>query len=448
MGQPNIQPCGNCPYPICDPGLIVCDSISASKSKCGATDPSFSTNHKYWLKKSYCFYDSLFAVDTYDPDSPGCPLTRITSCDFRCGTLPDYRVPPAGFKNPTDGLYYKKRTATWHQAYDYDVTTTDTSADGTVVTSRSIHQTLDTVDTDTYECVGGIVTLVHGYVSGTYILSTNSRNLDQTGNPPRSYDAYDHASSSGSCSRDSSGVWTGSETGTENWGTSDPSVSPSSGSFSLSADLAPGGSHDWGNVGDNVTSGSLTPTITDDTTYTYSDPIDSAPSDLYENEYTTDSLKSKTVSSLPSYPGTYSGSCSAILNLSADEYSYTIRRTKPQLKHYPTSTCYLKVWIRARFRPSGGTGSTDVLTDIDPYEWVGTGNPCLTDATKLYNDDANKITFDLPELTEADCPSNGSIFYEIKKWSCQAGYEPDDPNDDGSRPSPDTHPNGYAGANG
>lgn len=74
--------------------------------------------------------------------------------------------------------------------------------------------------------------------------------------------------------------------------------------------------------------------------------------------------------------------------------------------HYPTPTCYLKVWFKG--------GNT--------YEWMGSGYPCFADPSKSSNAQENVI---IGEATgENDC------YLEILKWSFLPEYEPDitDPN--------------------
>ncbi len=146
----------------------------------------------------------------------------------------------------------------------------------------------------------------------------------------------------------------------------------------------------------------------------------------YSSENTgesTSSLISRTVAALPSYPETWGGSCSAFRNLSPDESSYSIRKFKWRLKHQPSGTCYIKVWLQKRFHPEGATDdSGDTITPLPHYEWNGTGNPCLADPTKSFDDDANKITSD---PNEEDVPStDGTTTIEILKYSCVKGYEP------------------------
>ena len=153
------------------------------------------------------------------------------------------------------------------------------------------------------------------------------------------------------------------------------------------------------------------------------------------DEYTNDMLYAAVLAAMPAYGGTYTPSsiagidAEAYYHLSPDGSSLTLASVKARLKHYPSGTCYLKVWVRSRFQPETfeggvymGTGAPDTLTDIAPYEW--TGSPCMPDPTKAYDDPANAISFDLPDLAPPE--SNGDVVYEIKKYSCVQGYEPPD----------------------
>lgn len=170
------------------------------------------------------------------------------------------------------------------------------------------------------------------------------------------------------------------------------------------------------------------------------------------NEYTTAQLIADTIALLNHYCIDFGGdadrvattSCSAFRDLSTDELTCTIARTKWKVRHYPTASCYLKVWVRKRFRPQGTTGSADVLTDLAAYLWSGMPKDeglCLKDSTKPPNHVDNRI--DSFATEELEPPTNGTTTIEMKKWSCLEGYEPDDPLANGNRPSPDLHPNGW-----
>jgi hypothetical protein len=101
---------------------------------------------------------------------------------------------------------------------------------------------------------------------------------------------------------------------------------------------------------------------------------------------------------------------------------------KYRLKFKPPGTCYLKVWFRKTTVTHGDStavppvaGST-TYDDSVIYEWNGTGNPCLTDATKPYSDDAN-LVYSPP--TEISVPTiNGYIEIRVLKYSCVKDYEP------------------------
>ena len=80
--------------------------------------------------------------------------------------------------------------------------------------------------------------------------------------------------------------------------------------------------------------------------------------------------------------------------------------------HAPSGTCYLKVWLQKRL--------VDDVSPLGPYEWIGTGNPCLAEPLLAYNATGNLIT---PEWAYDAATEYHSV--EIVKWSCLPGYEPD-----------------------
>jgi hypothetical protein len=170
------------------------------------------------------------------------------------------------------------------------------------------------------------------------------------------------------------------------------------------------------------------------------------------DEFTTAMLIANTIAALNHYTPTFggdragfnSGDCSAFRNLSSTESSYSIRRTKYRVRHQPTASSYLRVWLRKRFRPVGTFGSSDVLTDLADYIWTGTpssGNLSMADSSHRYSDVQNQINGDIRE--ELEPAENGTATVEIKKWSCVQGYTPDDPQSSGARPFPDNNPNGF-----
>jgi hypothetical protein len=114
--------------------------------------------------------------------------------------------------------------------------------------------------------------------------------------------------------------------------------------------------------------------------------------------------------------------------LGTSELSATVRRKiKYRLRHLPSGTCYLKVWIRKTFTPAATVPPTDPLPaptiTESTYEWVGTGNPCLTVPTDAIDAESQKIS---GTPIEVPVPSGlGTTAVEILKYSCVSGYEPD-----------------------
>jgi len=151
----------------------------------------------------------------------------------------------------------------------------------------------------------------------------------------------------------------------------------------------------------------------------------------------TSSLIARTIAALPDWGGWDEWGAGDYLDVIRSlspapiEYSYSIRRIKWRIQHYPTGTCYLKVWLQKRFEDGIGD---PVLTPLAPYTWTATGNPCFPDPTKEPYDDANLL---LTEEQEEDEPStNGITTIEIVKFSCVEGYEPADGQPNGFPPAP------------
>lgn len=165
-------------------------------------------------------------------------------------------------------------------------------------------------------------------------------------------------------------------------------------------------------------------------------PASSSPSSFshqdisISDEYTTAQLISNTLGGLPAWPDTWNDSPVAYRNLSPDEFSLSVKSIKCKLKHYPTGTCYLKVWIDKVFTPKNpdGTDGTPEVTPVEPYVW-DVGAPGLSDPSKAYTDESN-IVDDMPEI-EVDAPdTNGRVELTIRKFTCLRNYEPPD---DGSK---------------
>jgi hypothetical protein len=80
------------------------------------------------------------------------------------------------------------------------------------------------------------------------------------------------------------------------------------------------------------------------------------------------------------------------------------------------------VWLRKRFVPED-TALDPVITELAPYVWNGSGNPCYADTTKPPTHADNLI--EGPPQNENEPATDGTTFIEIVKWSCVPTYEPD-----------------------
>lgn len=95
------------------------------------------------------------------------------------------------------------------------------------------------------------------------------------------------------------------------------------------------------------------------------------------NEYTTSELIANTISALPSYPNTWTGTCSSYFDLPWDELTCTIRRFKYKFQ-LPTLTgysCYKITW------KEGGVDKSYLWNGSDTETPVYTVNEPLTNGT-------------------------------------------------------------------
>jgi hypothetical protein len=141
-----------------------------------------------------------------------------------------------------------------------------------------------------------------------------------------------------------------------------------------------------------------------------------------EEGESTEELISRVTSDLPPYPSDWGwGSGSASRDLSPDESSFSLSKIKWRLQHQPTGTCYLKVWMRRVTTPEDGEPE---YSDIAPYTWTGSGNPCFDDPERAPWAEENFIYG--PEAEIGTPSEDGTITVEIVKWSCVEGYTPPD----------------------
>lgn len=295
-----------------------------------------------------------------------------------------------GFINPADGFYYAVRTTL--------------SING--ITSVSTRSIIDGICVTSTVCSGVITITYSGSDSFGSYTSTETR----TYNADCTFTVTFEGSSSYS--------WTNTE-----WNES----------YSCQSTQASDGS--W--------SGTTTSPAGPDTTYNFcyypesgSQVVTPAPLAAavvtYTERLSTDDLISQTVEALPEWPDSWSGGgCTAIAtrNLHKSEASYSISRTQWRMRHAPTITCYLKVWLRKRFQ--GATQFHVWQEPVTPppidtlleYTWTGTGNPCFTDPLKTFFDVDNIIFGE--ENTENEPETNGTTYIYVLKVSLVEGYEPD-----------------------
>ena len=109
-------------------------------------------------------------------------------------------------------------------------------------------------------------------------------------------------------------------------------------------------------------------------------------------EYTTAQLKSDTLAALPAYPGTWSGTCSSLQDLSTDELTDTIRRVKFRFT-FPNLTGY-QCWgfdYAFRFHPDGGGPVVPILEST--YNWNGVDTELIIEILEgaQYGETANGV---------------------------------------------------------
>jgi hypothetical protein len=149
---------------------------------------------------------------------------------------------------------------------------------------------------------------------------------------------------------------------------------------------------------------------------------------VYSSEFTTEQLIEMGEIAVEEYPYDWGPLVSATNDinweLSPLEESFSIQRTKYRIVHWPIPTCYLKVWINKIENTDNG----NIVTEVEPYIWQGSGNPCLNDPTKTFGSDENKIITEEQELEFPEPKENTQYSYSISKWSFLPDYEPDPDN--------------------
>lgn len=190
------------------------------------------------------------------------------------------------------------------------------------------------------------------------------------------------------------------------------------GSGSTSKTEAPSGS---GTCAGDACSGTFDPCVEN---WPPSCPVDLGLITSRETSYsepdTTGELESRASAALEAVAATGTGYL-AFRNLSSDENSLTITKFRYKIQHPPTASCYLKVWSDRVFTPEGG-GEAVVTADLDPYTWIGTGNPCFPDPGLPERHADNRVE---SGWYNVDVPEADGTIYLRRRRSCLAGYEPE-----------------------
>jgi hypothetical protein len=101
-----------------------------------------------------------------------------------------------------------------------------------------------------------------------------------------------------------------------------------------------------------------------------------------------------------------------------------------RLRHLPSGTCYLKVWLATVTTLGEEAPSAPVITT---YEWAGTGKPCLPVPLASAGASVQKISADAVEVLPP--ATAGSISVSVLKFSCVEGYEPDISDEENMQPN-------------
>lgn len=104
---------------------------------------------------------------------------------------------------------------------------------------------------------------------------------------------------------------------------------------------------------------------------------------------------------------------------------YDVQSSRYRLKHGPTGTCFLRVWLEKIFIPQTELGEDPPEPEVSSagtYTWTGSGNPCID----LENPEAN-IFYDSTEGALLPIPEEvGYVTVQVKKYSYLPDYTPSD----------------------
>jgi hypothetical protein len=100
------------------------------------------------------------------------------------------------------------------------------------------------------------------------------------------------------------------------------------------------------------------------------------------------------------------------------------KKTKFKIKHEPTISCYLKIWIRKKITKYTIRGNSNEIydagevtyEDFDEYIWSGSGNPCFNNTEELADHPENIIDEDELREVEVDFVTPEETIEEFQEW--------------------------------
>lgn len=326
------------------------------------------------------------------------------TCGFVIPTHPDVTEEDRAEVYGNLEMVYTRTTSLFSESGEGDSYTSSTI---TVEESGSRKYTMSVVDG---ECV-------ESFVEGSWSSVTTS--VSTYAHPEFGYNYTDVATDT--TSADETGVWTGTFVTTSE---SDPASNGSVASSSAAPTVFPNADFDFAG-------GIFTLAYTESDFYT-------SLSIAHQVKYTTP-VEPCTPPDYPGWPSEVEssewteGQGAESAALKSDGPPPMKTQIEYRLRHLPSGTCYVKVWIATVTALDGEAPSAPVITT---YEWAGTGNPCLPVPLAAADDDAQKISADAVEILPP--ATAGSISVSVLKFSCVQGYEPD--TSDEENPQPNGYP--------
>jgi hypothetical protein len=98
---------------------------------------------------------------------------------------------------------------------------------------------------------------------------------------------------------------------------------------------------------------------------------------------------------------------------------------KYRIKHFPTISCYLKLWLLKKVTDKDGNETKTHPTKT----WSGSGSPCFEKKTKPPGDESNREITSVSEISGDALELDSSAVVTLSKYSCLSDYIPADPED-------------------